>query len=803
MSKPTLPRPLALPVKPEHIPAELKALPQWVVWRYVWKPNLKKWDKPPLMARLGTAASSTNPKTWTTFEAAHDAYEWQKYDGIGMVIIEENELVGVDLDHCCDFMTGAIAPWAQTIVDRMRTYTEVSPSGTGLRLFLKGKRPKKGRRKGDIELYSWGRYFTITGWRLDGTPCTIEPRQAELEALETELGAEPQVSATTPPANGHGPYLSDDELLEKARAARNGGKFAQLWSGDTSDYGSDESRADLALCRELAFWTQDEGQIDRLFRRSGLHREKWNRADYRDATIAKALAGTTAHWSPARVDFDGANGHSPPPPLRPEGHKPHQAVPTPEDIHLTDRGNAIRLVRARGADLRYIYRWRKWLAWSDGRWVMDDIGIVEAAAKQVIAELYQWAETLIQQLRVETQAAGAVPLDDAAQRQRQEQAAKVEAVLKWALKSEDARRIHAMLDLAHSEPGIPLMWEQLDASPWLLNVANGTVDLKTGRMQQPRRQDLLTKRLDVPYDPRATCPRWQQFLHEIMNKNQALIDYLQRAVGYSLTGSVQEQVIFFLYGTGANGKSTFVNTMLALLGDYAMQALPELLLVRRGEQHPTERADLFRKRFVATVEVEAGKRLAEALVKLLTGGERVRARRMREDFWEFDPTHKLWLAANHKPIIRGTDHAIWRRIRLIPFTVKFADHQKDPTLLDKLKAELPGILRWVVEGCLAWQQHGLQDPPEVIAAGQAYQHEMDLLGQFLDECCMVRPDNSAIKTKSSVLHQAYCEYSGEAMTAPAFSTALMERGFTKKKGGEGAHYWLGIGLQATTDDRRG
>jgi putative DNA primase/helicase len=292
-------RPIAIPVLPEAIPEQLKVLPQWVTWRYVWREDLHKHDKPPKQARTGRAASTTDPKTWATFADALSAYERRDLDGIGLVVIEENEWVGVDLDHCRDPETGEIAPWAWAIVRRMNTYTEVSPSGTGLRLWLKGKRRKQGRRKGPIEVYSWGRYLTMTGWHLEGTPRTIEPRQTELDAWEAEtFDTPPPPRAEQPSANGTGPSLSDDDLLGRALSARNASKFAALWSGDTSAYDDDDSRADLALCCELAFWTRDESQIDRLFRRSALYRSKWERDDYRDVTIAKALGATTEHWTP-------------------------------------------------------------------------------------------------------------------------------------------------------------------------------------------------------------------------------------------------------------------------------------------------------------------------------------------------------------------------------------------------------------------------------------------------------------------------------------------------------------------------
>jgi putative DNA primase/helicase len=317
------------------------------------------------------------------------------------------------------------------------------------------------------------------------------------------------------------------------------------------------------------------------------------------------------------------------------------------------------------------------------------------------------------------------------------------------------------------------------------------------------------KQSPVPYHPQAPCPRWDQFLREIMADNQELIDYLQRAVGSSLTADVSDQVLFFLYGGGANGKSKFLEAILSIMADYGMQAIPEFLTVRNSEHHPTERTDLFGKRFVATVEIEQGKALAEALVKQLTGGEKVRARRMREDFWEFEPTHKLWLAANHKPVVKGTDHAIWRRIKLIPFDVTFVDHptgnrelKKDPTISAQLRAELPGILRWAVEGCLKWQARGLDEPKAVTEAVDEYRREMNAIGQFLEACCYVpTPVRGDIKAQSSRLYDAYIRWSGDhSMTQTAFAAKLAEMGYRKKMGSDGRNYWIGIGLVVTPKD---
>jgi P4 family phage/plasmid primase-like protien len=229
--------------------------------------------------------------------------------------------------------------------------------------------------------------------------------------------------------------------------------------------------------------------------------------------------------------------------------------------------------------------------------------------------------------------------------------------------------LRAMLALARSEPGIPILPGELDGDPWLLNVLNGTIDLRTGTLRPHDREDRITKLADVRFDSEADCPVWIGFLQEVL-PDPDLREFVRRLVGYRLTGSTQEHVLPFLFGVGANGKSTFLNTIQSLLGiTYAIKAPADLLLAMRNESHPTELADLFGKRLVCCNEAEDGRRLAESLVKELTGGDKIRARRMREDFWEFSPTHKIWLAANHKPSVRGTDHGIWRRIKLIPFTV--------------------------------------------------------------------------------------------------------------------------------------
>jgi putative DNA primase/helicase len=360
-----------------------------------------------------------------------------------------------------------------------------------------------------------------------------------------------------------------------------------------------------------------------------------------------------------------------------------------------------------------------------------------------------------------------------------------------------------MIELAKSEQGIPVSPQQLDSNPWVLNVLNGTLDLRTGQLREHRREDLITKLAPVAYDPEAPCPRWEAFLSRIFAGDAELIRFVQKAVGYSLTGSTQEQCFFILYGTGANGKTTLMQTVSALLKDYARQTATETLLVQRGDGPRNDLARLQGARFVYASETEGGRKLAEALVKQLTGGDTLTARFLYSEHFEFQPMFKLWLAVNHKPVVQGTDHAIWRRIRLLPFIVTIPVAEQDKRLIEKLRDELPGILRWAVEGCLLWQQEGLEPPQAVKRATGDYRSEMDVIAAFIQNCCVVEPQG---KVSTSELYEEYagwCTQMGETpVSQKALAAALKERGCTPGRSG-GGRLWCGIALKGDEPEPQG
>jgi len=447
--------------------------------------------------------------------------------------------------------------------------------------------------------------------------------------------------------------------------------------------------------------------------------------------------------------------------------------------HLTDLGNARRLVAHAEGLIHFDHILRKWWAWDERRWPLDETGQVERLAKEAVAKIYA----------------------EAAQSPSDEDR---KAIAKWAQRSESRDRIRAMIDLAASEPGVPIRTEELDQDPWLLTTLNGTVGLRDGKLRGHDPEDLLTRLVPTEFKPDVRSELWERALERVLPDPEVRA-FIQRAVGYSLTGEIGEQVLFLLWGAGANGKTTFIETLLGLLGDFAVKTPAETLLAKRDTGIPNDVAKLRGARFIAAVEAEEGRRLAEARVKELTGGDTVAARFMRGEWFTFRLQGKLWLASNHRPVVRGTDHAMWRRIRLIPFTVTIPEEERDPHLGEKLRAEHVGILSWAVEGCLAWQRDGLCAPEAVRVATDDYRAEQDVLGGFLSESCVV---GEAFRVASADLYRAYkawCDSSGEKpIRQRDLGLRLRERGFRPDREGKSRERgWLGLGLRATWADAEG
>jgi putative DNA primase/helicase len=437
----------------------------------------------------------------------------------------------------------------------------------------------------------------------------------------------------------------------------------------------------------------------------------------------------------------------------------------------TEIANGRRLALRRGGEMRWVEDWSTFVVWDGKRWARDKMLQVDAWARECTGDL--WEEL--------TQVAGHL------------ERAQLSPVTKFILKSRSNQGISAMVQRARSEKGIPALPQQFDQGHWLLNVQNGTLNLRTHELQAHAQADYLTTISPVAYDPAAKCPLWDKFVSDVFAGNNRLVGYVRRAAGYSLTGDVSEQILFFCYGKGGNGKSTFLQTLMALMGkDYAMKAVSDLLLAKKSDRHLTEIADLAGMRLVACIEADEGRSVAESMVKEMTGGDSIRARRVFENTWEFRPTHKIWFTANHHPTINGTDDGIWRRIRTIPFLVKFEGESQDTDLPEKLLAELPGILNWCLVGLMDWQEHGMAEPDEVKEATREYRTDMDTLGEFIAECCIT--SIPGVKARARDLLAAYHRWSGnDNMTSTKFGRMMKERGFGKEK--SNGIWYTGIGLR--------
>jgi putative DNA primase/helicase len=450
-----------------------------------------------------------------------------------------------------------------------------------------------------------------------------------------------------------------------------------------------------------------------------------------------------------------------------------------EPPHNTDAGNAARLVEAFGDRIRSLYEHRMWLAWDGKRWAPDATGAVERYAKRAVRQLYHKAASI----------------DD--------DAARAKAV-KFALAAENAARLDAMIRLARSDERIVVRADDLDADSWALNVENGTLDLRTGELRPHRSAEMHSKITSAAYEPERRSERWEAFLAEVL-PDPDVRRFVQKLAGYSLTGEVGENVLAFPYGSGANGKSVFMGVLREVLGDYATEAAPDLLVARRERGIPVDVADLRGFRFVTTTEVEGGRRMATDVMKRITGESRLKARKMRQNYESFPNVTKLWMAANDRPQVDGLDEAIWRRVRLIPFEVTIPFERRDPYLIATLLEERDGILAWAVEGCLAWQRDGLQPPEAVMAATEEYREDSNPLRDWIESDCELEAD--AI-TPASVLRDSYEGWCRITRTRPLPRgnkwTAALERLGCSQPGSDGraviggkqVRAWRGVRLRS-------
>jgi len=462
----------------------------------------------------------------------------------------------------------------------------------------------------------------------------------------------------------------------------------------------------------------------------------------------------------------------------------------------TDTGNAERLVALYGRDIRFCTQMKTWLVWDGLRWNSEDMRRVKVLAKRTMREMY-------------VQAAGI------------ERADIKEAAEKHARKSESSASIHSMLTCAEYEEGVPVSAEALDRNNYLLNFLNGTLDLATGRIRAHQRDDLIGKLVHCNYRPSAECPKFMQFLSRIMGdgpdaseperqRAERLVNYLQKCFGYALVGDVSEKAVFCFFGAGNNGKTTLLEAIRFILAEYSAQVLIDTLMAHSSRESNASLADLGDlrgARFVTTSEAEEGQRLAVGKLKYLTQGMgAIKTCRKYENPIQFTATHKLFLDANHKPIIRGVEKAVWNRLKPIPFTVTIPPEEMDKSLLLKLQGEAEGVCAWMVRGCALWQREGLGDPPEVTEASAAWQADSDRFPAFLEERCVFALAAWVPVSQLWPAYQNWCEVNKErsVLAKSDFDERLKERGCTQAKREHGEiRAWIGVRFRTQNDDRAG
>jgi putative DNA primase/helicase len=750
--------------------ARLAGERRWVGWRWETRESGKP-TKPPRTVIGGRAngfARNDDPATWATFEDARAAQAAGGVEGVGLQILDLKRFAAIDLDDVRN-EAGELLPWAADLIARAGSYAEWTPSGAGARII--GRVPRdhaslhvgstKHPAGGAFELWanaSTGRYLTVTGARIDGTPDEARDISSVVaELTELRAGDRSGFRIDTGAADfTSGPADAADveevrELLSFVGPDSPYGEWLEMLMALHDHFGE----AGLALAEE---WSARGAKHV-----PGEVAAKWRGfkpgGGVKIGTVAERARRGGADLSEIgrrrrqRKARGGDGGR------RPQAAAPQNAGPDASIAPaFSDEALALEFARRHEHGLRYVAAWSRWYRWTGQRWEADDTLGAFDLARAVCREAAQGCNK------------------DASAKQLGA-----------------AKTVAGVVSLARADRRLAATVDQWDADPWLLNTPGGVVDLRTGEARPTTPSDHMTKITAVA--PGGDCPLWRGFLDRVTAGDSALQGYLQRLVGYGLTGSTREHVLPFAHGSGGNGKGVFLGAIAGLMGDYAVTAPIETFAASSGDRHPTELAMLRGARLVTAQETEEGRRWAESRIKSLTGGDRITARFMRADFFEFDPQFTLLIAGNHKPGLRSVDEAIRRRFHLIPFTVTISRDERDERLPEKLKAEWSGILRWAIDGCLAWQRQGLNPPDTILAATSAYLDAQDALGAWLDECCDLDANATQPRSELFASWQAWAEKAREFVLPRArFFDALEARGFdpmTRK----GTRAYRGISLK--------
>lgn len=761
----------------EAVPNELKKLTQWGNYHRIWMEERGKYTKIPINPWNGEDGKSNDPSTWSDFDTAMRAMDkYPQADGLAFYFA--NGYVGLDIDHIGDELEkvqqGDRDP--ENYVNKAHdlthgSYMEVSMSGEGIHCIFKGKIPGKRRRKGNYEMYQSGRFFALTGNTLNSEPEIKSLDDESMQRLYDHYFHDDKVTEfPRKQTNITTNDLTEDEVINRAEKSSTGDRFRMFMEGGWEQFYPSQSEADLAFANDLAFWTgRDFSQMDSIFRQSSLMRDKYDekhgKTTYGIALLNKAINETTNVFNPNDKPIFNYDMSF----LKKKRNKPKP--PRSWD----DMGNAQRFLDKYGDYFLYSYIDKTWYFYNGAYWEPDQQGLVEKFGDATVKAMDDEKLHIWDNMNEE------------------------DAIKKWntfKTKSRNNRSKHNMLEEVKHH--VPVLHSDFDKEHMLLNTASGYVDLNSGVLKEHDRSKMFSQITKAEYTDNIDCPEWDKFLHQIFDNNEELIHYIQKAVGYSATGSTKEQVMFILYGNGRNGKSIFINTLSDILGTYAETMNVSSIMVKHSSGANSDIARLEGARLVVSSEANEGSRLDEGLVKQMTGGDKMVARHLYASEFEFTPEFKLWMATNHKPLIRGTDDGMWRRIMLIPFPVQIPKDKVDKELKYKLQREASGILNWIVQGAMMWQREGLNPPKIVTDASEEYRNEMDVISFFVSECCDIGEGYRAPAGELFKKYQEWAKESSEYLMPKQRFGREMTKKYESKKTREGKFY---IGLKLKSDSR--
>ena len=790
-----------LQLKYNQVASELKVLKRWVCFKVEGLENGKTTQRP-YNALSGGLANVNDELTWTNFNTALKGCVKYKCDGIGFIL--GHGIFGIDLDNHPDkegnysLTDEEFQKLTDEFVSQLDSYSERSQSGKGVHIICSGKLPEGARRKkgSPVEMYDSGRFFAFTGDVIHNQP--INNREKEVVPLwekyvKSDIVIDETRQRKVVPKELR---LSDQEVIDVALASSSGHKFHRYYyDGDLSMNGGDHSSADMSFCCMLAFWCNgDEEQMDRIFRNSGLMREKWDKyrgqRTYGEITIDSACKQTPEGYVKQEIVKSTIRNKTSKDPVKNVKHQLSEmnidengepifkVKKIFKNYSYSDTGNAERFYDYFGELFRYNVTDKSFFFWTGKTWIKDSKEVIRKYANKFIEILKEEEEKLFKE-QADLEALGK---KDAAKMIEK----KLDACRKNTARVSNKAGKDAMLSELKSLFDIPVENWEFNQDDYLLNTDSGIVDLRTGDVHPFDKDKLMTKNTGhkVSFEEPTT---WLKFLYSVFDCNDeaetnSLIESLQTCLGYSLTGSVREQVMFLLYGGGSNGKSVLTETISHIIGDYSDNIASGTLMQQKGTQGSTNfsLAKLQTCRFVETGETDEGGKLAEAQLKILTGGDQIAAQFKFGNEFSYKPKFKIWMSTNNPPIIRGTDFGIWRRVIVFEFKNTFTGDKKDKDLPDKLRAEADKILGWLIQGCLKYlQANKLLIAKSQITALELYKESMDVVAQFLRKECVLSEEHCV---ECKTLYTYYKEWAlnntDYVMKERKFSSELKHKGIS-------------------------